>query len=212
MLHMEDFNVGIFVPQGAEPLDFTGPFEVFNNAGFFKKDIKIKVFIIGETMDPINAQGLSINATYSIEDHPPLNILLIPGGGTGRVLENPVVISWVESIQDKVDNLLSVCTGSLVYAKAGILEGMTITSHYQSLDTLAKLAPGSIIDSTKRYIDNGKVVTSAGISAGIDMSLYMLEKLWGFDLAFNVAKYMEYNWERTEENISLDHLDAITAK
>ena len=89
---------------------------------------------------------------------------------------------------------------------------MTITSHYGSLDVLAKLAPGSVVDSTKRYIDNGKVVTSAGISAGIDMSLYMLEKLWSFDLAFTVAKYMEYNWERTEVNVNLDHLESVTVE
>lgn len=206
-----EFNVGIFVQHMAEVLDFCGPFEVFNNVNFFQQDVKVNVFTISETREPVNAQGLSINPTYSIEDHPKLDILLIPGGGTAALLKNEKVVNWIKEVQADIEYLLSVCTGSLIYAKADLLDGLTITSHFSAIDMLRKMVPKATVDPSKRYIDNGRIITSAGISAGIDMSLHMVERLWGLPIAIEIAKNMEYNWLRTEENVNLDHLKPIPA-
>jgi len=203
------FNIGIFVQDNAEPLDFTGPFEVFNNTSKFVDSEQISVFTIGETADPINAQGLSINPTYSINTCPTLQILLVPGGGTTKLMENQQVLSWIEQIAPSTNYLLSVCTGSLIYAKIGLLLGMTVTSHFGSIQYLRENYPDLDVDDSKRYIDNNTVITSAGISAGIDMALHVVEKLWGLDIAYKVTKYMEYNWERTDINVNLDHLKSL---
>ena len=206
----EEMNVGIFVQYMAEVLDFCGPFEVFNNTNIYQKDVKVNVFTISDIEGTVDAQGLKIVPDYHISNHPELDILLIPGGGSTGMIKNEEVLNWIKEVHSKVKkHLLSVCTGSMVYAKAGLLDGLTITSHYSVIDLIKKLAPKATMDHSKRYVDNGRIVTSAGISAGIDMSLYMVERIFGLDVAYNVAKYMEYKWERTDENINLDHLKPL---
>ena len=121
------------------------------------------------------------------------DVLIVPGGyGTRQVLEKRDIIEWIQLVSKEAELVLSVCTGSLVLAKAGILEGLQATTHHQVLDTLASLAPNTKIINDKRYVDNGSIVTAAGISAGIDMCFHIIEKLLGIEYAEEAATYMEY--------------------
>jgi len=197
------FNIGIFIYHLAEVLDFCGPYEVFRATSFAQEQANIKVFIVAEEKVQVDAQGMLITPNYSFDDCPKLDILLIPGGVTMPLLENEKVLSWVGKQNDKLKHLLSVCTGALLLAKLQLLEGLTITTHHGSLQRLAEMVPSATVDPTKRYIDSGKIMTSAGISAGIDMSLHVVAKLWGDNIAVQVAKYMEYDWNRTNKQIDI---------
>jgi transcriptional regulator GlxA family with amidase domain len=195
------FRIGIFIYEKVEILDFCGPFEVFNGARHFAKDQEtIEVVTVAPTKETINAQGLLVIPNYSIKDCPPLNILLIPGGDGVKLAENKEVSEWIIKVEPNLKHLLTVCTGSLLLAKNNFLSNKKATSHHSAISKLKKYAPDAIIDISKRYIDNGKIIIAAGISAGIDMSLYVCEKLWGQEVAINIANYMEYNWNRSEEN------------
>jgi transcriptional regulator GlxA family with amidase domain len=120
--------------------------------------------------------------------------LLVPGGqGTRKEMNNPVLINWIKDSFNHLELLLSVCTGALVLAKAGLLEGLTATTHHSAIETLKKAAPNTKISKNERFVDNGKIILSAGISAGIDMSFYVVEKLVGKDAAKETSKHMEYN-------------------
>ncbi|MHA2249925.1 MAG: DJ-1/PfpI family protein [Candidatus Kariarchaeaceae archaeon] len=190
-------NIGVLIWDGAEVLDFCGPFEVFNNVKLFVEDAKKpNVFIIAEENHPINAQGLSINPSYSIIDCPPLHTLLVPGGASAEIVKNEKIVQWVAKQSNEVEYLLSVCTGALVFAKANLLDNLVVTTHYSALDTLKELSPDARIDSSQRFHDNDHILTSAGISAGIDMSLHMVSKVWGEEIALKVTKYMEYFWKK----------------
>lgn len=194
---MHDLAILIF--DEVEILDFCGPYEVFSVASYFVKEEekKFNVFLIAEQIKPVIAKnGLSINPDYSLERHPQFDILLLPGGkGTRREINNDKLINWIILQEKRVDYLLSVCTGALLLAKAKLLDQLTITTHWGALDLLKKMAPNSTIDASKRYHDNGKIITSAGISAGIDMSLFFVEKILGSDIASKTARQMEYNWK-----------------
>lgn len=195
------FRIGILVYEKVEILDFCGPFEVFNGARHFAKDLEtIEVVTVAPTKKTLNAQGLLIIPDYSLNDCPPLNILLIPGGDGVTIAGNKELVEWIKNIEPDLTHLLTVCTGSLLLAKNNFLYNKRATSHHSAISKLKEYAPEAIIDVTKRYIDNGKIVTAAGISAGIDMCLYMCKKLWGENIAVDIANYMEYNWTQSDEN------------
>ncbi|MHA2363516.1 MAG: DJ-1/PfpI family protein [Candidatus Hodarchaeales archaeon] len=181
-------NIGLLIFDQAVVLDFCGPFEVFRRANQFKpKDLEINVLTVAISKNPVNAQGLSINPAYSFEDCPKLDILLVPGG----TIKNEKILYWIAKQAPQVDYLLSVCTGALHLGKLGLLDGLKATTHYKFLDTLKETAPQTVVTSA-RYIEDGKIITSAGITAGIDMSLFVVEKLWGEELATKVASFIEY--------------------
>ena len=206
------FNIGIFIYHDAEVLDFCGPFEVFTNVKLFTKDKGVEVFTVAEQSEIVNAQGLRIMPNYNFTNCPKLDIFLIPGGSGMSLTENEGLKEFIRLQTDQVQKLLSVCTGSLVYRVLGLLDGLEVTTHFDSIEILKRLAPKAKVNSTKRYVDNGKIVTSAGISAGIDMSLHVCEEIWGLNTAISIAKYMEYDWQRTEKNVSLAHLFALINK
>jgi transcriptional regulator GlxA family with amidase domain len=189
-------NVAIFIFDEVEVLDFCGPFEVFSVTGSQDGSNPFNVYTVAEERRPVIARNnFSINPRYSIRDCPPPNILLIPGGlGTRREMNNRSILGWIKGCAQKTELVLSVCTGSLVLAKAGLLEGLTATTHHLALPALKKVAPNTVIDETKRFVDNGNVIISAGVSAGIDMSLHVVAKLLGKEKAEETARYMEYNW------------------
>lgn len=190
-------KVGILLFDDVEVLDFCGPFEVFSvinvaaNANFFQ------VFTVAEKAGPVLARNqLSINPHYTFKDCPDPDILLVPGGlGTRKEIHNPVLMDWIKDRSQKAELVLSVCTGSLLLARAGLLDGLTATTHHMAIELLKENAPRTTIDSSKRFIDNGRVIVSAGISAGIDMSLYVVARLLGEEKAIATAQYMEYRWE-----------------
>lgn len=200
MIKMDNrpLNLAILIFDEVEVLDFCGPYEVFSIAGRRNNLKPFEVYTVAEKSGPVIARNnFSINPSYTLEDCPPPDIILIPGGyGTRKEMNNPVIIDWVKKNYDKVELVLSVCTGSLILAKAGLLDGLTITTHHLVLEQLQELAPNSKIDSTKRFIDNGKIIIAAGVSAGIDMSLYVVGRLMGEEFAKEAAKYIEYDWKK----------------
>ena len=184
-------NVAIFVFQGMELLDFAGPGEVFQAAG-----PKFKVYSVAESTEPIVSQGfVKIVPEYSIQDCPKPDLLVIPGGNTSASVKNPEVIAWVKRVSGEAELTMSVCTGAFILAKAGLLDGQEATTHWFHLTRLGKAAPNIQVQSNVRFVDTGKIVTTAGVSAGIDGALHVVDRLLGHKAAARVAKGMEYKWD-----------------
>lgn len=198
---MDNFHnkrrVGIVIFDDVEVLDFCGPFEVFSVTGEREGLAPFEVCTIAEKAGIIRTRGgMSVNPHYSFENCSQPDILLVPGGmGTRRELNNTRMIDWLKDRAAQSEMILSVCTGALLLAKAGLLDGLTATTHYGALNELRALGPTTItVDGSKRFIDNGRVIVSAGISAGIDMSLHVVARLLGKEQALETARYMEYEW------------------
>lgn len=191
-------TIGILIFDEVEVLDFAGPFEVFNVAGRRDNLEPFEVFTISEKPEPVMARGqLAVTAHYTIKNHPKLDILLIPGGyGSRALLNNKIVLDWIEREAGRVENLLSVCTGALLLGKLGLLDGLDCTTHFMALDLLEKIAPKAKVHRDGRFYDNGKIITSAGVSAGIDMAFYVVAKLESQEIAEETALYIEYPWPR----------------
>ena len=194
-------NVAIFIFDEVEVLDFCGPFEVFSVTGKRDGSNPFNVYTVAQEKRPILARNeLSINPRYTLADCPAPGILLIPGGfGTRREMHNSTVLDWVKRHSQTTELLLSVCTGALVLAKANLLDGLSATTHHGAIELLRETAPNTKVEPEQRFIDNGKIIISAGISAGIDMSLYVVAKLLGPAQAWETAKYMEYDWRPEEK-------------
>lgn len=190
-------NVAIFIYENVEILDFTGPFEVFLVAS--NKGTDFNVYTVAEKVHPVHSQGkLSINPRYSIENCPIPDILIIPGGwGSRTEMKNKKITNWIKEISKTTELVLSVCTGALILAYSNLLDGLRVTTNRLAMDELRQVAPDSseIVEEV-RYVDNGKIILSAGVSAGIDMSLYVIEKLVGEKRALETARLMEYDWNR----------------
>jgi transcriptional regulator GlxA family with amidase domain len=195
-------SVGILLFDDVEVLDFAGPFEVFSVCGRRNQLDPFHVVTVSERGQPIAARnGLLVMPTHSFANCPALDIVLVPGGfGTRREMKNPVLLEWVRLVASGAQLLLSVCSGSLILGSAGLLDGLHSTTHYLAFDELRAVAPRSTVHEGARYVDNGRVITSAGVSAGIDMSLHVILRLHGDDLARETARYMEYEgrWDSGE--------------
>jgi len=187
-------NVAILLFDDVEVLDFAGPFEVFAVTDELNNYSKFNVYTVACTRPPIKTRnGLSVNIDYVLKDAPLPEILIIPGGiGTRPLLKREDVIEWIKNCALSAELVLSVCTGALLLAKAGLLENLKATTHHQAIETLKEIAPNTEIVKDQRFVDNGNIVTAAGVSAGIDMSLYIVEKLEGRDIAEKSARYIEY--------------------
>lgn len=189
-------NVAILIFENVEPLDFVGPFEVFISGSNRGKDFK--VYTVAENDSAVKAMGgLSINPAYTIVTCPKPDILIIPGGwGTRKEMFNETITKWIKQLSNEVEILLSVCTGALILAKANLLDGLKVTTNRSAINELKELVPASTeIINEARYVDNGKVVLSAGVSAGIDACLYVVGKLLGEERAAQAANIMEYDWK-----------------
>lgn len=191
---MKKLNTAILIFDDVEVLDFAGPFEVFSVTNELSGYSILDVYTVAREKKPVTARnGLSVNPDYSIDEVPQADILIIPGGsGTRPLLQQHDVLSWISHSAQYADKVLSVCTGALLLAKVGLLDGIKSTTHGSAFEILADIAPTTEIIRDARFVDNGKVITSAGISAGIDMSLYVIEMLFGKETAQNTAAYMEY--------------------
>ena len=190
-------NVAILVFDEVEVLDFCGPFEVFGVTGYKDSIEPFNVYTVAEGPGPVIARNdLSINPAYTITDCPRPDILVVPGGlGTRKEMDNPVLREWIEDHAKEAELTLSICTGALLLAKAGVLEGLSATTHHDGMELLKQGAPNATIEEEKRFVDNDRIVLSAGISAGIDASLHVVAKLLGTEQALKTAQYMEYEWE-----------------
>jgi transcriptional regulator GlxA family with amidase domain len=190
-------NFAILIFEDVEVLDFCGPFEVFTVASRFTEPPAFNVFTVTEKPGPVLTRGgLSVNPHYRLDDCPRPDLLLVPGGqGTRREMHNAVLTDWIKAHSQEAELVLSVCTGALLLAKAGLLDGLEATTHHGAIDLLRETAPKTTIHSDRRFVDNGRVVCSAGIAAGIDMGLHVVGRLLGRELAENTARQMEYPWQ-----------------
>jgi transcriptional regulator GlxA family with amidase domain len=194
-------NVGIFIFDEIEVLDLGGPFEVFSTASRVQQRLApgaaqpFEVFTIADTIRPVRARGgLIVQPNFDLTNHPAIDVLIVPGGVVTAELNRPLIIDWIRDTASKAALTASVCTGAFLLAKAGLLTGKTITTHWHDIDDFQAMFPGVPVERGKRWVDNGSVVTSAGISAGIDMSLHLVARLESEDLAVHTARQMEYNW------------------
>jgi len=189
-------SVAILVFRDVEVLDFCGPFEVFSVTGRDSDPKPFQVRLVAEHAGPVLARnGLSVNPDHTLTDCPKTDLLLIPGGmGTRPLMHNAAVVDWVRRRAAESELVLSVCTGALILAKAGLLDGLAATTHHGALDLLRQTAPGTSVRTDTRFVDNGRVITSGGIAAGIDMALHVVGRLCGNDVAAETARHMEYPW------------------
>lgn len=184
------WKVSILIFEGVQLLDFTGPVEVFADAGS-----AFDIFTVSEFEGPVVASGgVSINSRYTMANCPSPDILLVPGGESHSMQSNRRVIEWIQTISATSKLVLSVCTGAILLAKAGLLDNLEATTHSSALDTLRRLAPSATVHAERRFVDNGKIITSAGVSSGIDMSIYIVGRLLGWEAARRTARYIEYDY------------------
>jgi transcriptional regulator GlxA family with amidase domain len=190
-------NVSILVFDDVEVLDFSGPYEVFNVASEATVPPPFYVYSVGITDKPVQGRGkFTFAPRYSIKDSPQADILIIPGGyGTRPLLKHEGLVSWIADQARKVEWLVSVCTGALLLAKAGLLKGCQATTHHTAFDRLQELSPTTTIVKDERFVQSStKIFTAGGISAGIDVALHMVNKLAGTKICTDVVEEMEYNW------------------
>ena len=187
-------NVGIYLFNKVELLDFAGPYEVFSATAQLNGSELFKVFTISEDGGAIKSiNGLIVIPDYSFDNHPKVDILIIPGGdGTKNEIKKKKVMEWISKTYESADTMATVCSGARIPAVLGLLDGLEATTHHLVIDDVKKLAPKVTIDHTKRFIDNGKIMTSGGISAGIDLALHIVKKLYGEEIAQKTIDYMEY--------------------
>ncbi len=189
--------LAILIFDGVEVLDFCGPFEVFSVASGFTDPPAFNVVTVAEKPGPVLARGgLSVNPHHRLADCPRPDLLLVPGGqGTRREMDNAVLADWIRACSQDAELVLSVCTGALLLARAGLLDGLEATTHHGAINVLRQTAPKTAVHADRRFADNGRLICSAGIAAGIDMSLHVVARLLGAEVAEKTARQMEYPWE-----------------
>ena len=192
---MNKWSVGIFLFNEVEVLDFAGPFEVFSVTEV-NEEKTFTVYTVSENGEMITARnGLKVQPDYSIENLPPVDILIIPGGLGAREYEikNEIVIKWIRQQMKEVKLMTSVCTGALLLAKAGLLEGLKATTHWASIEKFKNEFQNVEVIENVKFVDEGHIITSAGISAGINMAFHIVKNLLGVHVAEDTAKRMEYD-------------------
>ncbi|PTM54638.1 DJ-1/PfpI family protein [Desmospora activa DSM 45169] len=194
---MKPISVGIFLFEGVEVLDFAGPFEVLSVTQF-EQDWKAKPFQVatfsesGETI--VARNGLKILPNDSFCSAPPFDIIVIPGGpGIENEFYNAATIQWLKERMEHVQVMASVCTGAFLLAKAGLLNGKQVTTHWASIEELQNRFPDTTVMKKVKFVDQGKIITAAGVSAGIEMSLHLVDRFYGNEMAKKTARYIEYD-------------------
>ncbi len=191
-------NIGIYIYENAEVLDFSGPFEVFATASRLAGVAGLlNVFLVAETRQLVRARGgYEVKPGFSFADHPPIDVLVVAGGVHTQEMQKKRVIDWVATTASSASLVTSVCTGAFLLAEAGLLTNCSVTTHWEDIPDLRKSYPTLTVLENQRWVDAGNIVTSGGISAGIDMSLYLVSKLCGMALAEKTARQMEFDWQR----------------
>lgn len=196
-------HIGILVFDEMELLDMAGPYEVFTTAARVHgrglppgTAPAFQVSTIAASLAPVRARaGLAVQPDHTLASHPKLDVALVPGGVVDALLTQPEVIDWIARQRTEAPVLAAVCTGSLLLAQAGVLDGLAATTHWEDLDALRALRPAVDVREDVRWVDQGAVVTSAGISAGMDMCLHLVRRLYGPELARRTARQMDYDWQ-----------------
>lgn len=181
-------KVAILIFDGVEIIDFTGPYEVFGAADF-------DVYTVAQTRSPITtAMGMTVTPKYSFDDVPQPDVLVVPGGGVKATRDNPTVLRWIREETARIQHTMSVCNGAFILADAGLLDGLSATTTCGNIPKLKAGYPKIRVVSDQRYVDNGKIITTAGLSAGIDGALHVVELLMGKGYAQQVALVEEYDF------------------
>lgn len=185
-------TTGILIFDEAEELDFVGPWEVFTNAAKFNDGNRV-VTIAEEQRTIICAKGLRVLPDHTFADAPRLDVVLVPGGmGTRREVDNRTLIAWLRDVGRRCTWVTSVCTGALLLHEAGFAKGKRVTTHWSFVESLRQRGEVTVLERT-RYVRDGNLVTSAGVSAGIDMALWLVGQLHGVDCARMVQRWIEYD-------------------
>ena len=194
-------NAGVFIFDGVEVLDFAGPFEVFSRTRLqpglesrrSEESAPFRVFTVAPSRNPITATGgLQVLPNHGFDDAPRIDLLVIPGGfGTRPLLEDERSLRWIRETAAASKTICSVCTGSLLLAKVGLLAGKRATTHWGAYDLLESIDDSVEVDRGARYVEDG-IVSSAGVAAGIDMAFAVVESMFGKEVADETARYIEY--------------------
>lgn len=203
-------HIGILLFDDVELLDMAGPYEVFTTATRMHGRLPpqeqagaaplFTVNTLALDERPVRARaGLMLQPDATLQAHPPLDVLIVPGGVVEAELGNEPLIAWIVAQAAMVPLVASVCTGALLLAQAGLLDGHEVTTHWEDLDALRALRPGLRVVGDRRWVDAGRIVTSAGISAGIDMSLHLVERLHSRALALRTARQMDFDWTESHD-------------
>ena len=190
-------RIAVALFDGAEELDFAGPWEVLAAWATQWPDDGIEMFTVARSTEPIAcAKGMRVLPDQTWESAGPIDVLVYPGGvGTRRDLGDPVVLDWLRGLRDGGTLMTSVCTGALVFAAAGLLRDRPATTWWGALDRLAELDPTLEVRTDDRFVDSGEIVTAAGVSAGIDMALHLVARLHSVERAREVRRYIQYDPE-----------------
>jgi transcriptional regulator GlxA family with amidase domain len=191
-------NVAIVLYEGVELLDFAGPGEVFAAAariGAVRGQPAFRVYTVATSKAPLTSQGfLKVTPDYSIDDAPRSDLIVVPGGNSGTLSDDSRFMAWARKAIDDAEVSMSVCTGAFVLGKAGALDGRTATTWFGATEKLRQTFPKATVQDGRRFVDEGRVVTTAGVSAGIDGALHVVARLLGRAVADRTARYMEYHW------------------
>jgi transcriptional regulator GlxA family with amidase domain len=194
-------DVAILLFPEVEVLDFAGPFEVFSVAARIHRGTQHRPFrvstVAAERMPVPARHGLPVIANYIFAELPRADVLVIPGGIVDQPLADPATLTWLKSASDEAALTASVCTGAFLLAKIGLLKGRTATTHWEDIPELRAAHPDLTVLENVPYVDEGRIVTSAGISAGIDMSLHLVARMLGDAAAEATARQMQYDWSET---------------
>jgi putative intracellular protease/amidase len=188
-------NLAILIFDGVQIIDYTGPYETFGHV-YDDDGPLFNIYTVAEKPGPITtAMGMSVNPKYSFADAPKPDVLLVPGGGVNKHLDNQNVIKWLQEKSRDAEITLSVCNGAFFLAKAGLLDGLEATTTAGLIPALREAAPKVKVVDDRRFVDNGRIITAAGLSSGIDGALHVIERLYGKGTAQMAALGMEYNWD-----------------
>lgn len=186
-------NLAIFLFDGVQIVDYTGPYETFGHA--YDNGPMFNIYTVAEKPGPITtAMGMVVTPTYTFANCPKSAVFVLPGGGVNAHMNKPDVVKWVQTTARDAEVVMSVCNGAFFLAAAGLLDGQKATTYHSMIDDLQKAVPSCRVVYDERFVDNGKIITTAGISSGIDGSLHLIERLAGRGVAQNAALGMEYDW------------------
>lgn len=191
-------NIGILIFNDAEVLDFAGPFEVFSVTSQINTPKPFQVFTISKEGRMISAvNGLNVQPDYSIENHPPIDILIVSGGqGTHLLLQDDEQLNWIRDTYKSAELTVSICSASRLFGKLGLLNHKPFCTHHEVYEHMLEIAPLAIPQKIKRFVQTSdRLFTSGGISAGIDLSFHIVSQLLGEETAMKTAYYMEYNYQ-----------------
>jgi putative intracellular protease/amidase len=180
-------RVAIFLFDGVQIIDFTGPYEVLGQSGY-------EVVTVATNHSVKTNMGMKVNPDYTLANCPESDIFIIPGGNVLGTRQSPEVIKWIKAYSEKAEVVMSVCNGALILAETGLLNGLTVTTFHNAISEVQESYPKTKVISDQRFVDNGKFITTAGLSSGIDGALHIVEKLNGKYKAQNVALNLEYDW------------------